>query len=68
MVVVSLDLCFFPPLCSHNLEYDSSEEKNPRIIFFNEKDEVVKVSRFVTEAYTLYGRGWMSRQTDVAKL
>lgn len=31
-------------LCSHNLEYDSSEEKNPRLIFYNEKDEVVKVS------------------------
>lgn len=30
-------------LCSHNLEYDSSEEKNPRLIFYNEKDEVVKV-------------------------
>lgn len=29
---------------SHNLEYDSSEEKNPRLIFYNEKDEVVKVS------------------------
>ena len=28
---------------SHNLEYDSSEEKNPRLIFYNEKDEVVKV-------------------------
>ncbi|KAM3611552.1 uncharacterized protein V6R79_020391 [Siganus canaliculatus] len=26
----------------HNLEYDSSEEKNPRLIFYNEKDEVVK--------------------------
>ena len=38
---------FFPLihsfLCSHNLEYDSSEEKNPRLIFYNEKDEVVKV-------------------------
>lgn len=30
-------------LRSHNLEYDSSEEKNPRLIFYNEKDEVVKV-------------------------
>lgn len=30
-------------LCSHNLEYDSSEEKNPRLIFYNERDEVVKV-------------------------
>lgn len=30
-------------LCSHNLEYDSSEEKNPRLILYNEKDEVVKV-------------------------
>lgn len=28
---------------SHNLEYDSSEDKNPRLIFYNEKDEVVKV-------------------------
>ncbi|KAJ8415314.1 hypothetical protein AAFF_G00422940 [Aldrovandia affinis] len=26
----------------HNLEYDSGEEKNPRLIFYNEKDEVVK--------------------------
>ncbi|CAG5925419.1 unnamed protein product [Menidia menidia] len=26
----------------HNLEYDSSEEKNPRLIFYDEKDEVVK--------------------------
>ncbi|PWA17048.1 hypothetical protein CCH79_00013314 [Gambusia affinis] len=26
----------------HNLEYDSSEEKKPRLIFYNEKDEVVK--------------------------
>lgn len=31
-------------LCSHNLEYDSSEEKNPRLILYNEKDEIVKVS------------------------
>lgn len=30
--------------CSHNLVYDSSEEKNPRLILYNEKDEVVKVS------------------------
>lgn len=30
--------------CSHNLEYDSSEEKNPRLILYNQKDEVVKVS------------------------
>lgn len=30
-------------LCSHNLEYDSSEEKNPHLIFYNQKDEVVKV-------------------------
>lgn len=28
---------------SHNLEYDSSEEKNPRLVFYDEKDEVVKV-------------------------
>lgn len=34
-------ICFF--LCSHNLEYDSSEEKKPRLIFYNEKDEIVKV-------------------------
>lgn len=34
-------ICSF--LCSHNLEYDSSEEKNPRLILYNEKDEVVKV-------------------------
>lgn len=26
----------------HNLEYDSSEEKNPRLILYNQKDEVVK--------------------------
>ncbi|KAG5280661.1 hypothetical protein AALO_G00062600 [Alosa alosa] len=26
----------------HNLEYDSSENKNPRLIFYNDKDEVVK--------------------------
>ncbi|RVE67846.1 hypothetical protein OJAV_G00085890 [Oryzias javanicus] len=26
----------------HNLEYDSSEEKNPRLIFYNDNDEVVK--------------------------
>ncbi|MED6243191.1 hypothetical protein AMECASPLE_022742 [Ameca splendens] len=26
----------------HNLEYDSSEEKNPHLIFYNVKDEVVK--------------------------
>lgn len=32
-----------PFLCSHNLEYDSSEEKKPRLIFYSEKDEVVKV-------------------------
>lgn len=32
-------------LRSHNLEYDSSEEKNPRLIFYNEEDEVVKVRR-----------------------
>lgn len=34
-----------PALYSHNLEYDSSEEKNPRLIFYSEKDEVVKVRR-----------------------
>lgn len=43
----SLSTCCVPlissSLCSHNLEYDSSEEKNPRLIFYNEKDEVVKV-------------------------
>lgn len=33
----------FSPTYSHNLEYDSSEEKNPRLIFYSEKDEVVKV-------------------------
>lgn len=48
-------LCFFAAylllplihsfLHSHNLEYDSSEEKKPRLIFYNEKDEVVKVRR-----------------------
>ncbi|CAL8249049.1 unnamed protein product [Merluccius merluccius] len=27
---------------SHNLEYDSSEEKNPRLIFYDEKGEVVQ--------------------------
>lgn len=26
----------------HNLVYDSSEEKNPRLVFYNDKDEVVK--------------------------
>lgn len=35
-------LIYFLPY-SHNLEYDSSEEKKPRLIFYNEKDEVVKV-------------------------
>lgn len=29
---------------SHNLEYDSSEEVNPRLIFYDDKDEVVKVT------------------------
>lgn len=28
---------------SHNLEYDSGENKNPRLIFYNDKDEEVKV-------------------------
>jgi len=32
-----------PSLRSHNLEYDSSEEKNPRLIFYDEKDEVIQV-------------------------
>ncbi|KAK0148060.1 Selenoprotein M [Merluccius polli] len=27
---------------NHNLEYDSSEEKNPRLIFYDEKGEVVQ--------------------------
>ncbi|KAF4113814.1 hypothetical protein G5714_006359 [Onychostoma macrolepis] len=27
----------------HNLEYDSGEDKNPRLIFYNENDEEVKV-------------------------
>ncbi|KAK1792249.1 hypothetical protein P4O66_012206 [Electrophorus voltai] len=27
---------------SHNLEYDSGEEKDPRLIFYNDKNEVVK--------------------------
>ncbi|KAL4636103.1 selenoprotein M-like [Arapaima gigas] len=27
---------------SHNLEYDSGEEKNPRLIFYNSNDEIVK--------------------------
>ncbi|KAJ8380144.1 hypothetical protein SKAU_G00009220 [Synaphobranchus kaupii] len=31
-----------PAGTSHNLEYDSGEEKKPRLIFYNEKDEVVK--------------------------
>ncbi|KAL6465221.1 hypothetical protein MHYP_G00253540 [Metynnis hypsauchen] len=26
----------------HNLEYDSGEEKKPRLIFYNDKDEVVE--------------------------
>ncbi|KAJ7993694.1 hypothetical protein DPEC_G00257330 [Dallia pectoralis] len=26
----------------HNLEYDSGEEKNPRLIFYTETDEVVQ--------------------------
>ncbi|KAK6313495.1 hypothetical protein J4Q44_G00168420 [Coregonus suidteri] len=26
----------------HNLEYDSGEEKNPHLIFYNDKDEVVQ--------------------------
>ncbi|KAF4074219.1 hypothetical protein AMELA_G00237100 [Ameiurus melas] len=27
----------------HNLEYDSRDNKNPRLIFYNEKDEEVKI-------------------------
>ncbi|KAL1273761.1 hypothetical protein QQF64_026575 [Cirrhinus molitorella] len=27
----------------HNLEYDSSEKKKPRLIFYNDKDEEVMV-------------------------
>ncbi|KAI4871739.1 hypothetical protein NFI96_029190 [Prochilodus magdalenae] len=30
------------PSWCHNLEYDSAEKKKPRLIFYNEKDEVVK--------------------------
>ncbi|CAL8262226.1 unnamed protein product [Boreogadus saida] len=26
----------------HNLEYDSSEEKEPRLIFYDDRDEVVQ--------------------------
>ncbi|KAL7839942.1 hypothetical protein SRHO_G00266000 [Serrasalmus rhombeus] len=26
----------------HNLEYDSGEEKKPRLIFYNDQDEVVR--------------------------
>ncbi|KAM7415741.1 hypothetical protein PAMA_018008 [Pampus argenteus] len=41
--VVSFCAFYVPQTFCHNLEYDSSEEKNPRLIFYNEKDEVVKV-------------------------
>ncbi|MCJ8747068.1 hypothetical protein PDJAM_G00149370 [Pangasius djambal] len=27
----------------HNLEYDSGDHKNPRLIFYNDKDEEVKI-------------------------
>ncbi|GAA6093995.1 selenoprotein e [Tachysurus ichikawai] len=27
----------------HNLEYDSGEDKNPHLIFYNDKDEEVKI-------------------------
>ncbi|CAL1615758.1 unnamed protein product [Knipowitschia caucasica] len=29
----------------HNLQYNSSEEKNPRLVFYNEDEEVVKTVR-----------------------
>lgn len=53
LMTLKLALTCLPPPCrpdvspwhkrSHNLEYDSSEEKNPRLIFYNEKNKVVKV-------------------------
>lgn len=53
-------------LRSHNLEYDSSEEKKPRLIFYNDKDEVVKVRR---EFFRLYcdGSARTSGQINVGK-
>lgn len=48
-------ICSF--LHSHNLEYDSSSEKNPRLIFYNEKDEVVKVRHKFGGSYQWAYRG-----------